>query len=177
MRDGESTINLFNLMISDIGTYDIESINGNRFSLSVLFFTLAISGTVIFSIINSHLKHKGKINEELNKQITIYDNWYRENEKILLIKLKEIFNKSALIDFYRAVDDLSIKFRVKDFKMLKAPVQRFYTLIALIIISYLTAIFIVIAPSSFLNYLFLFFIICCGLFIFNAYNVFKDYSD
>lgn len=177
MRDGESAIQLFNIMNSEIRTYDIESINGNRFSLSELFFTLAISGTVIFSIINSHLKHKRKINYVLSKQICIYDNWYKENEIFLVIKLKDIFNKNALIDFYRAVDALSIKFGVKDFKTLKAPIQRFYSLIVLIIISYLTAIFTVIAPSRFMNYLFLFFMICCGLFIFNAYNIFKDYSD
>jgi hypothetical protein len=177
MRDGESTIQLFNVMISEVRAYDIESINGNRFSLSELFFTLAISGTVIFSIINSHLKHKGKINEELNKQIHIYENWYQENEKSLSIKLTDIFNKNVMIDFYKAVDALSTKFVVKDFKILKAPIQRFYSLIVLIIISYLTAIFSVIAPPRFMNYLFLFFIVCCGLFIFNAYNIFKDYSD
>ena len=145
--------------------------------MSELFFTLAISGTVIFSIINSHLKHKGKINEELNKQIYIYENWYKENEKSLSIKLANILNKNALMDFYKAVDTLCTKFVVKDFKMLKAPIRRFYSLIVLIIISYLMAIFTVIAPPRFMNYLFLFFIICCGLFIFNAYNIFMDYSD
>jgi hypothetical protein len=164
-------------MISEIRAYDIESINGNRFSLSELFFTLAISGTVIFSIINSHLKHKGKVNEELSRQINIYENWYKENKRSLSIKLADFFNKSALIDFYKAVDSLSTKFVVKDFKMLKAPIRRFYSLIVLIIISYLTAIFTAIAPASFMNYLFLFFMICCGSFIFNAYNIFKDYSD
>lgn len=176
-RDGESTIQLFNLMISEISAFDLESINGNRLSLSELFFTLAISGTVIFSIINSHLKQKGKINEELHKQIIIYEKWFEENEKFLSIKLEDLFNKNALMDFNRAVDAISIKLRVKDVKRLKAPIQRFYSLIVLIIISYFTAIFTIIAPSRFMNYLFLFFTICCGSFIFNAYKIFKDYSN
>lgn len=177
LRDGESTIQLFNVMISEISTYDIESINGNRFSLTELFFTLALSGTVVFSIINSHLKHKVKINEELNKQISIYENWYILNEKSLSIKLDDIFNKNAIMEFYRAVDVLYKKFDVRDFKTLKAPIRRFYSIIVLIVISYFSAIFTVIAPSRFMNYLFLFFVICCGLFIYNAYNIFKDYSD
>jgi hypothetical protein len=177
LREGEPTVQFFNLTISEIRAYDIGSIGGNRFSLSALFFTLAISGTVVFSIINTHLKHKRKINEELNKQITTYENWYKEYEKILSIKLEDIFNKTALISFYKAVDVLSIKLGVKDFKMLKAPTRRFYSQIVLIFISFFTAIFTVIAPSSFINYIFLFFIICCGSFILNAYKIFKDYTD
>ena len=173
----ESTIHLFNLMISEIRTYDVESINGNRFSLSQLFFTLAISGTVIFSIISSHLKQQGKINDKLYKQISIYGQWFEENEKFVSVKLEEIFNKNALIDFYNAVDALSIKLGVNDFKRLKAPIQRFYSIVVLIIISYFTAIFTVIAPSRFMNYLFLIFTICCGSFIFYAYRIFKDYSN
>ena len=177
LKNGESTIQLFNLMISEIRAYDVESINGNRFSLSTLFFTLAISGTVIFSITSSHLKQKGKINEELYKQIPVYIQWFEENEKFVSIKLEEIFNKNALIDFYDAVYSLSIKLGTNDFKRLKAPIQRFYSIIVLIIISYFTAIFTVIAPSNFMDYLFLFFTICCGAFIFNAYEIFKEYSN
>lgn len=177
LRAGESTVQFFNLTISEIHAYDIGSISGNRFSLSALFFTLAISGTVIFSIINTHLKHKRKINEELNKQITTYENWYKEYEKILSIKLEDIFNKTAMISFYKAVDVLSIKLGVTDFKMLKAPIRRFYSQIVLIFISFFSAIFTVIAPSGFMNYIFLFFILCCGSFILNAYNIFKDYTD
>jgi hypothetical protein len=48
LTDKESTIQLFNLMISGIRAFDVESINGNRFSLSTIFFTLAIGGTVSF---------------------------------------------------------------------------------------------------------------------------------
>jgi hypothetical protein len=177
LRHEESAIQLFNLMISDIRTYDIESINGNRFSLSTLFFTLAISGTVIFSITSSHLKRKGKINEELQKQIIIYEKWFEENEKVLSIKLKDIFNKNALMDFYNAVDALVVKLKVKDFRKLKAPIQRFHSIIALITFSYFTAIFTIIAPSVFINFLFLLFAICCGSFIFYAYKIFSDYSN
>lgn len=177
LREGESTIQFFNLTISEIRAYNIGSINENRFSLSALFFTLAISGTVVFSIINTHIKHKRKINEELNKQIYTYGNWYKEYEKVLSIKLEDIFNKTALISYYKAVDVLPIKLGVRDFKILKAPTRRFYSQIVLIFISFFTAIFTVFAPSSFINYIFLFFIICCGSFILNAYKIFKDYTD
>jgi hypothetical protein len=177
LTDKESTIQLFNLMISGISAFDVESINGNRFSLSTIFFTLAIGGTVVFSTTNNHLKQKGKIDEELHKQITIYERWFEENEKFLSVKLENIFKKNALKDFHNAVDVLSMKLNVKDFRRLKAPVQRFYSIIALITISYFAAIFTVIAPPSFMNFLFLLFAICCGSFIFYAYNIFKDYSS
>jgi hypothetical protein len=177
MTNERSTIQLFDSMISGISAFDVESINGNRFSLSTLFFTLAIGGTVVFSITNSHLKQKGKINEELHKQIVIYEKWFEENEKSLSVKLEDIFNKNVLTDFYSAVDTLSIKLNVRDFRRLKAPIQRFYSIVALITISYFTAILTVIAPSSFMNLLFLLFTICCGSFIFYAYKIFKDYSS
>jgi hypothetical protein len=57
MIDQQSTIQLFNLIISGIST------------------------TVIFSITNSHVKQKGKINEELYRQIDIYEKWFKENEQ------------------------------------------------------------------------------------------------
>ncbi len=177
MTDKQSTIQLFNLIISGISTFDVESINGNRFSLSMIFFTLAIGGTVIFSITNSHIKQKGKITEELHKQINIYEKWFEENEKFLSVKLEDLLNKTVISNFYNAVDALSVKLNVRDFRRLKAPIQRFYSIVALITISYFTAILTVIAPPSFMNLLFLLFTICCGSFIFYAYKIFKDYSS
>jgi hypothetical protein len=177
MTDKQSTIQLFNLIISGISTFDVESINGNRFSLSMIFFTLAIGGTVIFSITNSHIKQKGKITDELHKQINIYEKWFEENEKFLSVKLEDLLNKTVISNFYNAVDALSVKLNVRDFRRLKAPIQRFYSIVALITISYFTAILTVIAPPSFMNLLFLLFTICCGSFIFYAYKIFKDYSS
>lgn len=177
LKNEESAIHLFNLMISDIQSYDVQSINGDRFSLSTLYFTLAISGTVVFSITSNHLKQKGKINEELQKQIIIYEKWFEENEKILSIKLQDVFKKNALNDFYNAVDALAVKLKVKDFRRLKAPIQRFHSIIVLITFSYFSAIFTVIAPTFFMNFLFLVFTICCGSFIFHAYKIFNDYSN
>lgn len=177
MTDKQSTIQLFNLIISEISTFDVESINGNRFSLSMIFFTLAIGGTVIFSITNSHIKQKGKITEELHKQINIYEKWFEENEEFLSVKLEDLLNKTVISNFYNAVDALSVKLNVRDFRRLKAPIQRFYSIVALITISYFTAILTVIAPPSFMNLLFLLFTICCGSFIFYAYKIFKDYSS
>ncbi|MDQ1253327.1 MAG: hypothetical protein QG646_2482 [Euryarchaeota archaeon] len=153
------------------------SINGNRFSLSTLFFTLAIGGTVIFSITNSYLKQKGKINEVLHKQISIYEKWFEENEKSLSVKLGEVFNKKTLAEFYDAVDVLSAKLNVNDFRRLRAPIQRFHSIVVLITVSYFTAILTVIAPSNFIDLLFLLFTICCGSFIFYAYKIFNDHSN
>jgi hypothetical protein len=177
MIDKQSTIQLFNLIISGISTFDVESINGNRFSLSMIFFTLAIGGTVVFSITNSHIKQKGKIKEELHKQIIIYEKWFEENEESLSVKLEDIFNITVLTDFYNAVTALSLNLNIRDFRRLKAPIQRFYSIVALITISYFTAILTVIAPPIFMNFLFLLFTVCCGSFIFYAYKVFKDYSS
>lgn len=174
--DENSTIQLFSTTISEISTYRIESINGNRFSLSALFFTLAIGGTVVFSITSSHLKQKEKINEELSKQINMYEKWFEENKQFLSVKLKNIFDKDTLIAFYNAVDVLSIKLNVKDFRKLKDPVQRYYSIITVIIVSYFMAILTVIAPSNFMNFLFFIFVVCCGLFIFYTYKIFNDYS-
>jgi hypothetical protein len=177
MTDKQSTIQLFNLIISEIKTFDVESINGNRFSLSMIFFTLAISGTIIFSIINSHIKRKGKITEELNKQINIYEKWFEENENLLSVKLGDLLNKTVILNFYNTIDALSVQLNIRDFRRLKAPIHRFYYIVALITISYLAAILTVIAPPSFMNLLFLLFTICCGSFIFYAYKIFKDYSS
>lgn len=177
LKHEESAIHLFNLMISDIRTYDVESVNGNRFSLSALFFTLAISGTVVFSITSNHLKQKGKINQELQKQITIYEKWFEENEKVLSLKMKDIFNRNSLIGFYNAVDVLIVKLKIKDFRKLKAPIQRFHSIIALITFSYFAAIFTIIAPSFFMNFLFLLFAILCGSFIYYAYKIFSYYGS
>lgn len=174
--DENSTVQLFATAISEISAYHLESINGNRFSLSALFFTLAIGGTVVFSITNFHLRQKEKINEELSKQINIYEKWFEENKQFLSIKLKNIFNKDTLIVFYNAIDVLSVKLGVKDFRKLKDPVQRYYSIIMVITVSYFMAILTVIVPSNFMNFLFFIFVVCCGLFIFYTYKIFNDYS-
>ncbi|WP_440954758.1 hypothetical protein ACSAZK_14360 [Methanosarcina sp. Mfa9] len=175
--DENTTKEIFNTTISHILTYRIESTNGIQFSLATLFFTLAISGTVIFSITSSYLRQKRTIESKLSTQLEDYKKWYAENESTLNLNVRDTFNKDKLNKYYDALTDLHSMLNVSTIKELKTPIQMYDSFIYLIVTSYFLGIITSIIPADFMNLVFIFFIMMCGLFILLAYNIFKNYRN
>lgn len=98
--DKYAAIELLDKVIPNISLSEMtDSIYGIKFSLSSLFFTLAIGSTVIFSIINHYLVDKKRMEEELKTKLEVYRKWYEkyenEEEAVLYLRVNDALNVEA----------------------------------------------------------------------------------
>lgn len=180
--DKNATMDLLNKAISNISSSEtIFSIDGIKFSLSSLFFTLAIGGTVIFSITHHYLNDKKRMKEELEIQLEVYKKWYNiyenKSETILYLKVNDALNANKLNKFYDALTELRSNLNVHSIEILKIRIQRYDFFIYLIILSYFGGIFTILAPADFMNIIFFLFCLICGISIMLAYVIFTDYNN
>lgn len=174
--DKNITIEVFNILISDLSSYKItESTNDTQRSISTLFFSIAISGTVIFTITSLYLIRKEELKKKLSTQAKEYRKWYNENELILHLNITDVLNGDKINRFYNSLTELRSNLNFYTVKEVKIPIQRYKSFIYLIITSYFGGIFTVIVPDDLMNFVFMFFCGICGIFIILAYQIFIDY--
>ncbi|MCC4767775.1 hypothetical protein FXW07_14490 [Methanosarcina sp. DH1] len=173
--DKNITFQLFNTLSSSINSYQIlESTSDIQLSLSTLFFSLAIGGTVIFSTTHYYLNQRREIENELSTQVNRYLKWHKENESVLYLNIADSLKGDKINKFYDALIELRSSLNVYNIKERKIPTQRYERFIGLIIISYFGGIFAIIVPSDLMNFTFLLF---CGItcvYIWLTYLIFRD---
>jgi len=128
--DKYAAIELLEKVIPSVSSSKMtDSVYGIRFSLSSLFFTLAIGSTVIFSIINHYLIDKKRMEEELATQLEVYRKWYDKYENkekaILYLKVSDALNVDKLNKFYYAMTELRSGLNVYSIKKLRIRIQRY----------------------------------------------------
>lgn len=172
------TIEIFNTLVSYVSSHKItESTNGIRFSLSTLFFTLAISGTVIFSINQIYLAQKQELENKLSTKLKDYIEWYNQNKLALDLSIIDSFDENKRNKFNDALTELRSKLSDSTIKNLKIPVKNYQNFIYLIVISYCMGIVTILVPVDFISYIFAFFCIASFTFIILAYQIFCDYKS
>ena len=172
--DKNITVQAFNTL-SSINSYRIlESTSDIQFSLSTLFFSLAIGGTVIFSTTHYYVNQRREIENELSTQIDKYLKWHEENESVLYLNIADSLKGDKINKFYDALIELRSSLNVYTIKELKIPTQRYERFICLIITSYFGGIFTIIVPSDLINFTFLFFCGITSVFIRLTYLIFRD---
>lgn len=172
-----ATIEIFNTLISYVSSHKItESTNGIKFSLSTLFFTLAISGTVIFSINQIYLAQKQELENKLSMKLEDYIKWYYQNKSVLDLSIVDSLSENKRNKFNDALIELRSKLNDPTIKKLKTPVKNYKSFINLIVISYFMGIVTVFVPVDIINFIFVFFCMSSIIFIVLAYQIFCDYT-
>jgi hypothetical protein len=172
------TIQLFNTLISFVSSHEIiELTNGMQFSLSTLFFTLAISGTVIFSINQIYLAQKQELENKLSMKLEDYIEWYDQNKLALDLSIIDSFDENKRNKFNDALTELRSKLSDSTIKNLKVPIKNYQNFIHLIIISYFMGIVTILFPINLMSFVFVCFCIASFTFIVLAYQIFCDYKS
>lgn len=172
------TIEIFNTLISYLSPHKIiESTNGMQFSLSTLFFTLAISGTVIFSINQIYLAQKQELENKLSTKLEDYIEWYDQNKLVLDLSIIDSFDENKRNKFNDALTELRSKLGDSTIKNLKVPIKNYQNFIHLIMISYFMGVVTILFPIDFMSFVFVCFCIASFTFIVLAYQIFCDYKD
>ena len=170
-------LSFFDVLKPFINYGGLESISSIQFSLAGFFFTFAIGGTVIFSIINNYLKQKNKLYDTLSDDCEPYKKWFESNENNLTFKIQDIIKIDSKIKGYReALKDLRSKLDFDSVNELVLPVIRYKTFFKLVAIMYLLGILTLLLTKLVINLLFSLFILFSFLFMMMMYNIFKDYS-
>ena len=155
----------------------LELISSNQLSLAGFFFTFAIGGTVIFSIISNYLKQKNELKDTLLVDSDFYIKWFKSNENNLTFKIQDIAKIDSKIKGYRrALSNLRSELNSDRFYELILPMRRYKLLRSSIFGMYFMGILTLILAQPSINLLFYIFIILSLLFMGLIYINFKDYS-
>lgn len=170
------TTSFFDVFTPYINSGGLESISSSQLSLAGFFFTFAIGGTVIFSIISNYLKQKNELENTLLEDSDSYIKWFESNENNLIFKTQMTKMNSKIKDYRRALKDLRSEFNFDSVNSLIVPVKRYESFRLLIAIMYFLGILTLLLTKPLMNLLFLFFILFSLLFMLSIYDIFKDYS-
>ena len=171
------TTSFFDVFTPYINSGGLESISSSQFSLAGFFFTFAIGGTIIFSIISNYLKQKNELEDTFLEDSDSYIKWFENNENNLIFKIQDITKiDSKIKGYFKALKDLRSKLNFDNVNELIVPIKRYETFRSLIAIMYFLGILTLLLTEPLANYLFLTFILFSFLFMLSIYQIFKEYS-
>lgn len=147
-----------------------DLISGNQLSLAGIFFTLAMGGTIVFSVLKQHREQIRQFDEILFEFKKIYINWIKENkdDKIFSYKNAKAFNVT--------VNNLRGKLEPREVFKLKEPIFLFDIFIYLILIYYFLGFFTIIYDGLSIDWIFfigIFYMV--PIYIFILFNIFRYY--
>jgi len=183
----------FPFLFNYISKFKIES--GNQLSLAGFYFSLAVGGTVVLSIIDRYFEESNSLREKLLAQVNVFNDLYSENNLSLSLDLSGIisfdlksikfgrFNIKNIIDFKKEniknfADTLSI-FRARlectDVGHKNILLNLYKRFICLTAITYAIGIVTIFIPEQFIIYLLWIFIIDSALVGALIYLIYTNY--
>lgn len=183
----------FPFLFNYISKFKIES--GNQLSLAGFYFSLAVGGTVVLSIIDRYFEESNSLREKLLAQVNVFNDLYSENNLSLSLDLSGIisfdlksikfgrFNIKNIIDFKKEniknfADTLSI-FRARlecaDVVHKNILLKLYKRFIYLTAITYAIGIVTIFIPEQFIIYLLWIFIIDSALVGALIYLIYTNY--
>lgn len=146
-----NSVDLYGLFLTSGLNKEItfDSIDGNQLSLAGIFFTLAMGGTIVFSVLKKQNEQINKLEitfSELNK---IYCAWIEENNGNISFDFKRVK------EFNIALNDLRDRIELNKIFELKEPVRLFEIFIFLIMTYYFMGVLTILDTGLFINYYFL----------------------
>lgn len=126
-----------------------DSIDGNQLSLAGIFFTLAMGGTIVFSVLKKQHEQINKLEMKFSELNKIYCGWIEENNENISFDFKSIK------EFNIALNDLRDRIELNKIFELKEPVRLFEIFIFLIMTYYFMGFLTIVDTGLFINYYFL----------------------
>jgi hypothetical protein len=156
----------------------LESISSNQFSLAGLFFTFAIGGTIIFSVTSRYLTQKKKIGDMLLKDAKKYEKWFENNKYNVSFNFHDIIkvDSGKIKGYNQALFNLRSELNIDGYIKSIHPVKRYEFFCFLVFGMYVLGISTLLLNQSFINLLFIIFILFSFLFMLLIYYIFRDYS-
>ena len=175
LKPNTSFFDVFALYVNHGG---LESISSNQFSLAGLFFTFAIGGTIIFSVTSRYLTQKKKTDEILLKDAEKYEKWFENNKYNVSFNFHDIIkvDSGKIKCYHQALFDLRSELNIDGYIKSIHPVKRYEFFCFLVFGMYVLGISTLLLNQSFINLLFIIFILFSFLFMLLIYYIFRDYS-
>ncbi|MCZ7403431.1 MAG: hypothetical protein O8C67_00675 [Candidatus Methanoperedens sp.] len=148
-----------------------DLISGNQLSLAGIFFTLAMGGTIVFSVLKQHREQIKRFDETLVELKHIYIKWIEETElddKIFSFKNAKAFNIT--------VNNLRDRLEPRRVFKLKEPVLLFGFFVYIVLIYYFLGIFTILDSGSMIDFIFMIGFILLMPYIFILFMIFKYYN-
>jgi hypothetical protein len=105
----ESLANLFTNWMVYFKLFNLSKLNnlpGNQFTLASLYFTLAFTGTVAFSIANIYAKHKNDLEKKHLEWVGEYKEWFEEYEHCINFSILDYRKIDKVNEFNSVISNL-----------------------------------------------------------------------
>lgn len=159
--DNKSIINIFTSWVSFLkfsNLYNLNDLKGNQFSLSSLYFTLAFTGTAVFSIANIYTTQKKYIRKKQSEMTDTYKNWFKDNVDSINLNAFNYHREDVINEFNSKISYLRTILYFEKGDELRAFTKNYELSFFLIVISYLAGICTLIIPSKYIPFAFFLFI-------------------
>ena len=146
-----NSVDLYGLFLTSGLNKEItfDSIDENQLSLAGIFFTLAMGGTIVFSVLKKQNEQINKLEMTFSELNKIYCAWIEENNGNISFDFKRVK------EFNIALNDLRDRIELNKIIELKEPVRLFELFIYLIMTYYFMGVLIIVDTGLFINYYFL----------------------
>lgn len=178
--------------VINLSDFDIEK-QSTQLSLAGFYFTLAVGGTVVFSLIDRYFNEVDSLREELLKQADILLDLFREPDFLLCLNFSDIvsfnyenfrnsnkeiisFDAAKIEKFHRHVSKIYDKLELSKVEDKSFSTYMYFLFTLLIVVTYTLGIMIIFLPDRFeIIWLKLFILdsYFFGLFIFIIYTVYR----
>ena len=85
-----------------------------QFSLATLYFTLFLTGSVIFSLSEVYTKRKEKVARAFTENSNTYITWFNDNENQVSLNIKDYCDERKVTTFCKKVSDLRESLRINE---------------------------------------------------------------
>ncbi|MCC4770378.1 hypothetical protein FXV91_09305 [Methanosarcina sp. DH2] len=184
------------LLLNYIYKFKIESVS-NQLSLAGFYFSLAVGGTVVLSIIDRYYEEESSLREKLLAQVNIFKDLYSENNLFLCLDLSSIisfnlkniktrrfghnyiikFSKENIKTFAKTLSNFHVRLECSDIAYKTGILRLYKAFIFLVIITYAIGIVTIFTPEQFTTYLLWLFIIDSVLFSILIYGIYTNYRN
>ncbi|MDQ1251181.1 MAG: hypothetical protein QG646_250 [Euryarchaeota archaeon] len=171
-------------------------IQGPQLSLAGFYFTLAVSGTVVLSIIDRYFKEEELLKDKLVKQVNIFKNLYNKPDFSLSLNLSDVisfnYKNMSLIGFNikkiihlnnenikKFADNLSkirTELECEEIDNKRKPVNRYKFFILFIIATYILGIVTIFIPNDYSTFILWVFIGDSLLFSVLIFFIYRDFE-
>lgn len=188
-------INYLTNLYNYLSKFDIndQSVKSNQLSFAGFYFTLAVGGTVVLSIIHFYYEKADSLKKQLESQIDSFNELYTKYNSHLSLtfsdiinfdytKIKELKFKGIVSFNYKKIKDFAYShlqirkiMNCEEIESKKDSLTMFNTFIWDVIITYVLGIITVLIPETFASLLFWIFIVNSILFGFSLYFTYQTY--
>lgn len=192
----EYPINIINTFYTYLSEFNIASVESSQLSLAGFYFSLAIGGTVIFSIIDRYIEEEDSLKMRILEQEKTFNDIYCKYKSSLNLDLSDIisfdyksinlrrlnikkiinFNYKNIKDFVNTLSNIQTKMDVAEITNKRILITKYNNFIKLVVFTYIIGIVTIFIPKEYATTFLWAFIIdslfFCGL-IFMVYMEYR----